>query len=74
MTLMQHPEYPLLVTYSDGTENESFDNEKEMVCTLEWFDSKDPEYFAVVTDKRGRRLWVVVRDLELVTMEIERVL
>lgn len=68
---MRRPEYPIFVTYSDGTENESFENENEMVCTLEWFDSRDTEYHAVVTDALGRKLWVVVQRLDLMALEFE---
>ncbi len=66
------PKYPIYVTYSDGTETDSFDNEKEMVCTLEWFDSRDPEYHAVVTDALNRKLWLVVEKLELITLKFEQ--
>lgn len=62
---MQNPEYPLLVRYTDGSENEVFDNEEELVNTLEWFDSEDPEFHANVIDNNGRLLKVVVVKLEL---------
>ena len=67
---MQQPEYPLLVAYTDGAKDELFNNEIEMVTSLEWFDSNDPEYNAVVIDKRGRKLQLVIRKLELVVLEI----
>ncbi len=50
--------------------DELFNNEIEMVTSLEWFDSNDPEYNAVATNKRVRKLQLVVIKLELVVLEI----
>jgi hypothetical protein len=49
------PQYPIRVLFADGDEW-VLENEREAECTLEWFDSRDPDETAHVIDASGRRV------------------
>lgn len=56
--------YPVEVLLEDG-EKWCFDNENEMVCTLEWFDNSEPDEKAVVTDSEGKEIFLKIEALSL---------
>lgn len=61
------PRYPVSVRDLSDSSTEVFENEEELVSSLEWFDSDDPSYNSIVTDALGRRIRLKVQRLELVT-------
>ena len=60
------PQYPITVADSGSGESQLFTTEEELVTTLEWFNSDDPEYNAVVTDALGRAVQLKIERLEVV--------
>lgn len=64
------PEYPLRVEIRGGN-SYRFANEEELVTTLEWFDTDDPEYKAIACDQSGRRIHLKVERLEITTLRFQ---
>ena len=56
----EKPQYPITVLFKEDGDKWVLDNEQELGCNLEWFDSKDPEQNTEVTDALGRNVEVVV--------------
>ncbi len=69
--MVSDPKFPIRIEYSDGTESEIFDNEVELACTLEWFDSDDDDYHAKVIDAKNRSVRLVVRKLEIIEFALK---
>ena len=72
---MEYPTYPIKVTFLEDEDDDEFvwilDNENELVCNLEWFDSRDPEEHAIVEDKFLRRIRVKIEEFRLIEFFIE---
>lgn len=64
------PEYPLRVKFDDG-EEWTLETPHEVECNLEWFDSEGADRSAVVLDRRGRRVRLIVHALTILTCELE---
>ena len=68
--MSQKPEYPLTVYFEDTGETCSYENEEEIVTSLEWFDSEDKKDKVNVTDSRGRLVRLKIERLEIVILEL----
>ena len=66
----EQPEFPITVKFDDGDVWE-FENVGEIACTLEWFNSDDPEEEAIVFDNKNRKVRVKVDELNLTVFELE---
>ena len=64
------PEFPIRVRFLDDGDLWELDDEVEAATSLEWIDSEDPEERVVVTDRRGRRVVLVVEKLEIRVCEL----
>ncbi len=64
------PEFPIKVTFLEDSDVWVFDNEEEMACSMEWFDSDDPEEQAIVIDNQERPIRLKVQKLEIVCFEL----
>jgi hypothetical protein len=42
-----------------------------MANSLEWFDSKDADEHATVTDNKGRAVRLIVKELEVLVFKLE---
>jgi hypothetical protein len=62
---LDKPTFPITVTWHEDAEQESFRNEIDAACTLEWFDSRDPDSQVSVVDSVGRAVTLVVEKLEV---------
>ncbi len=65
MAASDKPSFPITVTFIEDGDTWVLDTPSELECNLEWFDSRDPEENATITDSKGRKLLVVVEKLEL---------
>jgi hypothetical protein len=65
------PRFPITVRFGDG-EEWVFRNEAELASSLEWFDSDDPTQDAAALDAAGNEIRVVVREHQLLKLELVR--
>ncbi|MCF8722310.1 hypothetical protein LQ236_000330 [Nitrospina gracilis] len=73
---MERPSYPVKVVFfekGEKVEEEIYENEMEMCCDLEWFDSEvnTPEDTTIVTDRLGREVVLKIEALELIKFELK---
>jgi hypothetical protein len=68
---MVQPEFPLTVRFFEDDTTIVLNSKAEVECNLEWFDSNDSEQHAEVRDARNRPVRLVVRDLSLITLELQ---
>lgn len=64
LTIEDHPQYPLRVTFSDG-ETVVVEDEVDAVRNLEWLDTEDPEDPVTVVDRLGRLVRLRMEFLEI---------
>lgn len=68
------PSYPITVSYVDdvGAIDEIivYENEDQLVTSLEFFDSADPDEKAVIEDAFSRRVELVIFEMELKVFRI----
>ena len=69
-SIVMQPTFPVTVRFEKDGEDWVFDSIKELACSLEWFDSDDPEQNARVTDALGRAVRLKVEELEVTTFEL----
>lgn len=69
---MKQPTFPVTVGFEEDGEEWTFDSIEEMACSLEWFDSDDPEENATVRDAHGRAVRIKVERLEVKVFELLR--
>lgn len=65
------PEFPLTVRFFEDDTTMVLNSREEVECNLEWFDSDDSEQHAEVRDAHNRSVRLVVRDLSLITLELQ---
>ncbi len=65
MTEPDLPSFPISVIFHENGDKWVLKNHAELVSSLEWFDSRDENENASVTDSKGRHVIVVVEKLEL---------
>jgi hypothetical protein len=65
------PEFPLTITWHEDSESESFKNEIDAACTLEWFDSTDKDSAVSVVDSQGRPVTLIVKQLEVTLCQLD---
>jgi hypothetical protein len=58
------------VFFEENGEEWVLDNEQEVACNLEWFDSDDPDEHVLVTDGQGRAVRLKVQALKVVFCEL----
>ena len=46
------------------------ENKQELAYNLEWFNSEDPEEKALVTDKQGRAVTLVIEELQIKQLKL----
>ena len=59
------PVFPIKVLFKEDGREWILDSHHELACNLEWFDSRDPEENAVVTDKNGKPVVLVIEKLKV---------
>ena len=59
------PCFPITVTFHEDGDKWVLKDHFELALSLEWFDSRDENENASVTDSKGRQVIVVVEKLEL---------
>lgn len=64
------PSFPISVYFEETEEEWIFSDATEMACTLEWFDSDDPEERAIIRDSQNRPVRLKVEKLELVEFRL----
>ena len=64
------PCFPLSVFFKEDGEIMLLNSIDDAVCDLENMDSVDREYAVDITDKYGRKVHLVIVDLELVSCEL----
>jgi hypothetical protein len=64
------PEYPIKVVFHEDNEEWLLNNETEVACNLEWFNSQDPDEEATVTDNQGRRVQLIVKEHKVLIFEL----
>lgn len=71
---MKIPEYPIRVKFLKEEEEYEYENEMELVCDLEWFDSEDndPKDATLVKDRLGREVILKIEALELKKFELKK--
>jgi len=65
MKRQNYPEFPLTISFLEDGDKWVLDNEEEVAVNLEWFNSEDPEEKAIVKDKKGRPVKIIVESLEI---------
>lgn len=70
VTMKESPEYPLTVLFHEERKEWILNDDVDAAVNLEWFDSKDPEERATVTDNKGRAVHLVVRELVVTVCEL----
>ena len=65
------PEFPITVLFHEDGDKWVLDNEDQLVCNLEWFDSSDPEESATVTDNKGRTVHLLIVQFEIKAFELK---
>lgn len=71
MVIKQAPEFPLKVHFHETGEEWILEDVDDTACNLEWFDSEDPDENASVIDSLGRAVRLKVRQLVVLTCELE---
>jgi len=69
--MLDDSKYPLTVFFSEDGEEWVLENEVEVANNLEWFDSNDPNEKARVTDKDGRVVRLLVKNLEVIELKLK---
>lgn len=64
------PKFPITVFFEETGEEWVFADEIEAACTLEWFDSDDPEERASVHDSNNHPVRLKVCRLEVITLAL----
>ncbi|GHV03562.1 hypothetical protein AGMMS50229_03060 [Campylobacterota bacterium] len=64
------PTFPIKVVYHEDGDVHIFNNEDEMVCDLEWFDTEDSDENASVTDANGQAVRLKIEALDIQTFEL----
>jgi len=59
------PTFPITLTWQEDGEQESFKNEIDAGCTLEWLDTRDADAGVAVVDAEGRPVTLVVARTEV---------
>ena len=67
----EKPEFPLTITWHEDSESESFKNEIDAACTLEWFDSTDKDSAVSVVDSQGRPVTLLVEKSEVKLCQLD---
>ena len=70
MTHHDEPTFPIKVVFLEDGEEWIHENEQELANNLEWFNSEDPEDQALVTDKQGRAVTLVIEALQIKQLEL----
>ncbi len=65
------PEFPIKVFFMEDNDEWLLDSEDELASNLEWFDSRDKDENAQVTDSLGRSVRVKVEKLTLIEFHLE---
>jgi hypothetical protein len=65
------PEFPIVVTFQEDGDKWVLESADELACSLEWFDSEDPEERAVVVDAKNRPVRLRVEKLKLISLELK---
>jgi len=55
-----NPKWPLVVTFEDGTQ-EKYENEKDLGCNLEFYNS-DKDIECSVTDATGKEVYLILHN------------
>jgi hypothetical protein len=66
----QIPKFPIKVFFTEDSTEWVLDNESELGSNLEWFDSRDPNEKAIVTDSNGNHVVLVVEKLVVKTFQL----
>jgi hypothetical protein len=61
----EKPKFPITLTWQEDGEQESFKNETDAGCTLEWLDTRDADAGVAVVDAEGRPVTLVVEKTEV---------
>ena len=61
----EKPTFPIFVSWHEDGDVESFKNEIDAACTLEWFDSTDKAVSVTVVDSNEKPVTLVVEKLEI---------
>lgn len=64
------PKFPLRILFQESNDEWILKNENDAACTLEWFDSDDPNEHASVTDDLGRPVRLKVEGLAILVCEV----
>ena len=64
------PVFPITVLFLEDGDKWVLNNLSELECNLEWFDSKDKNENAQVTDNNGKPVILVVEKLKLKLLEL----
>ena len=67
----EKPVFPISVTWHEDAETESFKNEIDAACTLEWFDSRDKDCPVSVADSQGRPVTLLVEQSEVKLCQLD---
>jgi hypothetical protein len=62
---IEKPSFPIIISWHEDGDVESFKNEIDAACTLEWFDSTDKDFDVTVVDSNGKPVILVVEELEI---------
>jgi hypothetical protein len=63
-------EFPIMVTFHEGGDEWVLDSIDEVACSLEWFDSDDPDENASVIDGKDRPVRIKVEALRVLRFEL----
>ncbi|MCG9713877.1 hypothetical protein L1D29_13725 [Shewanella insulae] len=69
LNMTREPKYPITVHFLEDAEIETYDSELELVTSLEWFDSSDPEWKVKVQDVTGASINLKVDALQVTLLE-----
>lgn len=67
------PQYPILVIYyesGEAVEQETYDDEDDLVMDLEWFDSEHRPEEAAIFDRDGRRVRLKIEAMKVLICEL----
>ncbi len=70
MTHYNEPIFPIKVVFLEDGEEWIHENKQELAYNLEWFNSEDPEEKALVTDKQGRAVTLVIEELQIKQLKL----
>ena len=65
------PEFPIKVVFFEDNEEWVLENEEELACSLEWFDSDDEDENAIVTDSLGRNVRIKIKGLKIIICQLQ---